>query len=403
VAYCPPGSGPVAKPGSPAAIFLSGLALEEMIIAILGVNAAWASIIAYSAAYTISTATLCGADPPAMPSFTAVDVLAILTSSAAESPVSFQKLHDLLTIAAWNTFCKCSPGATPAVPAWPAYPATSPQVNPPQTPILTSPCFEYGEWFETNTFGAGCNFTSAFWTGRTVAAGVTALDVEFSSSVFAGPSPYPLNYTLTYFGIDGSTLGTSTWSQSADILFANRIHLYFNVPIGTHSISVLVHAAACAGVTQGWDVSFHMYCSAVPGQALQACCPPDPQLLGQLQQIQNVLATVVAALPVPIRSFANGTVHAGLSGSGNFATGVGTIAVKVDLTTIPSSIGRAVGDPTYYFEVGWVTTSAAGGDYQGTRIGYDGQLIYLGPLVDEIHYTLAPNVIATITELTRGP
>lgn len=373
-------------------------------VEVFAIPAIWADLLAFAAGYTFATATLCGSDPPPMPVFTAADITAILTSSSVTSPASFQKLTDWIGNAAWNQFCHCAPGATPAVPAPPGYPATAPIVNPPQTPLLTTPCFEGGQWFEDNGFSGTCDFTSAFFIGKTIPPGVTSLDVDHTSATVSGPSPYPLTYEIQFVAQDGTTvLSAPTWVQSADVGF-DHMHVYLPVPLGAASYSVNVHATACAGVTQSYGTSFHFYCGALPGAAVQPCCPPDTHMLGQIQQIANLLNTVLNSLPTPPNSYAESTVHAGLSGHGTITLVSNAIAIKVSITTDLVGARTDTGSPDYLFDRGYIVPITLEAPIRkAVRLVYNPQLYELPTLTEQIGYTLQPGETITITELTRGP
>jgi hypothetical protein len=126
-------------------------------------------------------------------------------------------------------------------------------------------------------------------------------------------------------------------------------------------------------------------------------------LEGKLNSILALVQSIYQGLPVPLTSLAEDTVHSALSGSNSFAIGSNTIGLKIELTTIPNRLGRAVENPTFYFDAGWVTSSAAEGNYRSTRIVHTPQLVLLEPLVDTVHYTIPSDVVVKITELTRGP
>ncbi len=147
-----------------------------------------------------------------------------------------------------------------------------------------------------------------------------------------------------------------------------------------------------------------LYCGgATPFSLSSACCPPDPSIQGLLAQIQAAVNSIYLGLPTKLNSYAESTVHAGLTGSSNFALGAGTIAVRVVITaTAPGTVGEQVGDPTRYFDAGVVTFSTAEGNFQSTRIEHTPQLVVVPLLADTFHYTLGGTTI-TVTELTAGP
>jgi len=75
----------------------------------------------------------------------------------------------------------------------------------------------------------------------------------------------------------------------------------------------------------------------------------------------------------------------------------------VTLTTIPARLGEAAGDPTRIFDAGYVTTITAEAPQTTTRLTFGEQLILLPQLTEQIGYSLGAGVVATITEITRGP
>ena len=104
-----------------------------------------------------------------------------------------------------------------------------------------------------------------------------------------------------------------------------------------------------------------------------------------------------------ITSYAESTVHAGLSGNGNFAIGARTIAARILLTTVPGYVGFVPADPQIFFDAGFFTTSTNEGNYATERIAKSPQVVQIPALANTIHYTLTTGVVATITELVRGP
>src|SRR5215471_583927 len=83
-----------------------------------------------------------------------------------------------------------------------------------------------------------------------------------------------------------------------------------------------------------------------------ACCV-DPTTLNALNDIYSLLQFVYNGLPLSLNSFAESTVHSGVTGTGSFGISGGAVAIKVELTTIPSFIGQELGTPTFYFDCGF--------------------------------------------------
>lgn len=79
------------------------------------------------------------------------------------------------------------------------------------------------------------------------------------------------------------------------------------------------------------------------------------------------------------------------------------IAVRVELTTLPATLGVEGPSPDFVFDAGYVVPVVAGTPLREQRIVYSSQQFWLDNLVDQVGYKLHPGVVATITELTRGP
>jgi hypothetical protein len=120
-----------------------------------------------------------------------------------------------------------------------------------------------------------------------------------------------------------------------------------------------------------------------------------------LQQILGLLQKVGS----PVQAYGSllvGPVHTGLSGAGTLDA-TGAIGVRIDLTTIPSQIGRELTNPETYFDVGWVTSLTTQGPTAGERIRHATQVVFLDPTAQQLEYFLAPGVVATMTLLDGGP
>jgi len=146
------------------------------------------------------------------------------------------------------------------------------------------------------------------------------------------------------------------------------------------------------------------YCDfAFPGGPISSCgCPPDPIMSAQLQQILNI-TTLIQRQAAPF-GYVVGAAHAGLSGNGTIALS-DLIGVQVDVTTLPASYGRATGEPDEFFELGFLTWGTADGYRSSTRLEHAQQVLFppLAGVFTVLGYTLAPGVVATVTELVREP
>jgi hypothetical protein len=122
----------------------------------------------------------------------------------------------------------------------------------------------------------------------------------------------------------------------------------------------------------------------------------------QLDVIQQLL-TLIQRQAVPF-AYVSKTVHSGLSGAGSISV-QGLLGVKLECTTIPSSLGVAGTSPAEHFDLGWITWGTADGYPQSVRIEHSPQLSLpaRASAFTSIAYDLHPGVVATITELQREP
>jgi hypothetical protein len=155
------------------------------------------------------------------------------------------------------------------------------------------------------------------------------------------------------------------------------------------------------GWTAGWTGSFSWICSSNPPNAIvQPCCPPDPLLSIKLDQLLGLVLNLYGrSSSGTVGSYVKGTIHAGLSGSGNVAV-TGRLGVLVDITAeAPAPV--APGNPPYLFDQGWLSCSTPDGFIDEKRLTRSEQIWMpaLFPISTSFGYFLNPGVTATITEL----
>lgn len=408
-------SGP--KSIAPAVAYLSGQTLETLLQATLGLSEAWAAVIVFAAAQSIDLTGLCATDPPAMPAFTAQDVGDILNGNPILNPVGWGKLGDLVLNGVWYAFCQCSTTSTPAAPAAPTYPATAPVVNPP-LPVGKLPgfCWDVASSHSRTTVATQLNLTSQmvpsaqtatvtapFVGGPTTAAVLPTGLSQFSASIRgSGGATNGANIIMHFWNASGVELsGQILASEGFPVTSYPLTPL--SIPAGANSW-MLIMSWGNGPSLENYAIEIAFICpETIPNTPVTPCCPPDPVLQAKLDQIMSLLDALYRGLPASSHSLSEGTVHAGLTGSGNFAIASTTVAFKVSVTTVPGRAGLIVADPTEYLDLGFITTSAAEGAYKSSRIEHSPQLFFVGPFVDTIHYTLTPGVVVTVTELSRGP
>jgi hypothetical protein len=112
---------------------------------------------------------------------------------------------------------------------------------------------------------------------------------------------------------------------------------------------------------------------------------------------------LVSGSATPPHSYADATVHAGLTGAGSFTLHDAALALRMEVTAGIPVDRQYAGNPVYYFDVGHVTPLINGSPLRGERLVYQKQLKLLPSLTDSIGYTFSQGVVVNITELVRGP
>lgn len=135
-------------------------------------------------------------------------------------------------------------------------------------------------------------------------------------------------------------------------------------------------------------------------------CSTTADLCTQLERLTQKVDWLMRTTPttLTVTSIAEGTVHAGLTGTGTLTVS-GIRGVRVLLTTIPSYLGNVSGTPPLELRAGRIRFHSPEGwsptiwHLHTTPL----EIIGIDPLVDQIGYTLSPQVVASIIELVRGP
>ena len=97
-----------------------------------------------------------------------------------------------------------------------------------------------------------------------------------------------------------------------------------------------------------------------------------------------------------------GTVHAGLTTQGEIIL-ASNYAIGSLVTIIPANIGQALGDPTFYFDLGWLTAITANGVAQTFRIDRTQQMLTLPLFTTAVGFSFSPGVVVTLTEFSATP
>jgi hypothetical protein len=381
-----------AKPGFTALQFVGPGAIGGALAGLSGWAGAALGATIGLVSYDLST--LCPSGPPAMPTFSTTDIELLLApigfpgKAAAEA-----KFADFLTNIFWGIFCECSSG-TPTVSAPAAYPTGGPQatvIGPP-----TAPCVEQ-DWNSHTRFDGDALplLVLQFPTQN-----VTSFRCTLTSVSEISPGS-----TLTYSLVQSATFGgASLRTDTVAVAVATPQTVVIPRVQGAYFLNVNVHPAnPGTGRSSAFGSVFQAFCDGqAPGGTQPACCPPDPIVQAQLDQILSLI-TLIQRQAVPFAYVAS-TAHAGLSGAGTIAI-QGLIGVKVDVTTLPSAIGREGTSPTEYFDMGFLTFGTADGYPQAFRLERSPQIQLPSrcSAFTSLAYDLAPGVVVTITELVREP
>lgn len=354
----------------------------------------------------LSTADFCGQDPPDNPHLDAADMISLVTGGRlGVGMVAAQKVQQAVTAFVWYVLCQCSSSATPAPPPG--------QVAPPDLPALNPPGFvsrpQVPPCKTVNGVPAGIEGTLDYNSVNSLLLPVGATSVRYTCTEVSfplhsstpGPPGCRSRMKVSQIGADNTVLsvteppfgllpvgGSQQWTLTLlpGVIICG-VELISQNEAG-HSEVKIDSEAFCDGT--------------VPGATVQPCCPPDAELWGMLQQLQGAV-TLVQRQAAPF-GYVPGAVHAGLTGSGEFAV-ADLLGVKVDVTTMPAYIGRRFGTPDRFFDVGRVSLGTADGWSPAQQLGADPTLVF-GPvtgLYTRVGYTLQPNVVVTITELLREP
>lgn len=362
----------------------------------------WAVPLAgFIGAVTYNLSTFCASDPPAVPSFTAQDVVDLLNPY---NPVTYgaaqDKFQDLVGAYAWYQVCKCDSVATPSPPSPPSAPTNMPSINPigvgPSYPT-GQPCASFQIPIFVDSAGAhsGAQPRVAVPSGATNATLTAAPD---RSIVGAGVGGWQLilqcfNSAGTYIGnanhVEESNLGSSLTHSTALVTgtaFTSLISSNFSM---TARVNIDAHYDIFCGDPSG-------------GGSVPTPCPSDPFVLGLLEQIL-ALVTIVQRQAAPF-AYVTGTAHSGLTGRGSISV-QGLLGAKIEVTSMGSITGEAIGDPDVLWDAGWVNWGSADGvsPRQFITAAETLTLPSLAGQYTQLHYSLEQGVTITITELEREP
>lgn len=377
-------------------VYVSEAALGAFLVAKVG---SWGSLLAAAIAGTSYVLTnMCTVDPPADPGINALDIVAILDGPLNNSYLdAVNKVRQLLQRYLWPQFCECVSGTQPTPPGPLSPPTGTPTVDPPAifVPPLVGPCLTYSHG-PTNL--APSNSYVAI--SRTLDGVVgTSFRLTVSKSVASGGGNNSVHHILQQ-----SLHPSNTLLQDDSISVGPSATSSIIVPFkpGCEFVQVTTIWQSGTG-TSAVSETLETYCGGAGiNTPVSPCCPPDSATSALLARI-NGLVTLIQRQAVPF-GYVSGTVHAGLADSGSLSI-ADLIGIRVDVTTLPDSYGRAAGDPIQFFDLGFLSWGTADGYRSSFGLDHDGQVSFptAAGLFTQLGYSLSPGVVVTITELVREP
>jgi hypothetical protein len=418
-----------AQPG-----FGSSIALTASAVAALlnNIPTLWAVPLAgYIGVVTYNLATFCSTDPPAVPTFTAQDIIDLLNPfRPAEFLDAQDKFQQLVGAYFWHDVCQCDSVATPAPPTPPSAPTGAPTINPPQLPpqYTSGACLDvqptesfdslnihtwssgpgyvadlaapFGAqqissiWMYTDpdtshilvpTYGAPANATHFRLVVHTNSGNASSANLRW----FITPDPTSVagNPITTPLPANGSTY------DSGIVHLNNSGQQQFGLAWATNNASDHPNAT----------IQVQFFCDGQTAeQPLQPCCPPDTTLEGILNNILGMV-TLIQRQSAPF-AYVAGADHSGLTGDGHISV-QGLLGAKVVIDSMGTGVGSVAGDPDEIFEAGWITWGNVDGSTKREFITHSPfvSLPALAGQYTRLGYTLGQGVSVTITELEREP
>lgn len=433
---CPGGGPSQAIPGFSQQVVVTSAAVEAA-LTLFGLEPLALVLAPFIAGETYTLTTFCTANPPTPVTLTETDIIDVtnFTDPTVSIP-AIQKCIQWFNSWYWYQVCECVTAPTPAAPI-PTAPGVSVTTNAGLPGAPPTPCFSATQLMSgvqaTGNTGptdittkllptngasvsvSGCvvgsigGATLPLWP---IPAGITKIDF-LSTAVQVIPSDTggaELVAAINFANSSGTHIGGQAvgQAQNADKTTVDRTL--------TNGTSPWLSTAAYYGVAwaipgsgfgspdtnpQALSLTTNVACNGL--QLSQPCCPPDPQVLNELQQLLGLVTAIYQAIPTPITSYADATAHTGLHDNGTLTLVDSPIAIRVNITTDVNK-GDDLGSPTYLFDRGYIVPIVNLAPIAGqTRLVFDPQQYLLPTLTEQIGYSLTPGLVVTVTELVRGP
>ena len=361
---------------------------------------------------TYDLTTVCATDPPAIPTFTASEVIAFTTGAIGSADFNsfIQKAHDVAAAIVWDKYCKCDSGATPTTTVYPTQPPVATI-----TTSTTSACYT-GNWnglaeldnvactdmsSGLPNVGFGGNVTQGSCTNIRTAKlppGVTNIRVRARTEVSDAGGSNGASYVIGFWSNTTNLSNVSPTAVSG--AFLADLVSDIAVPSGTVFVTLLSTTSHLSSTTKkNISVQLEYYCGTAAG-AVSNPCPSDPAVLALLNQILTLLTLIQRQL-VPF-AYVLGAVHSAISGSG-ILTVSQLVGMKIELTTVSTVVGLETADPDELFEAGWISWGSVDGFEKREFISKNPYISFPpnAQILDRFSYNLRPGVVARFTELER--
>jgi hypothetical protein len=346
--------------------------------------------------------TFCGTDPPAIPTFTTAETNAIIQLTfGADFDSGIGKLSDLLLHTIWYDACQCTSGSPTTFPT--ITPPTGTPITLPPVPASSTPCWQQKSGLKTFPLPIHNGIVASFDHFLGISPTLARLTASTTTTVAPG-RPVRVDWNFIDEG------GATTLKNYFVALGVNStFQLDVPIPVGATRINMIWNDDVTGGSGSGTgsgstqlNATYELWCNAIPGGVQQPCCPPDVATQSQLDLILRMV-TLIQRQSVPF-AYIPSTTHPSLSGAGVIDIS-GLLGCIVDVTTLPTPLGRHGTSPTEYFDMGFVTFGTLDGYPQSYRLERSGQLMLpaRAGLFTQLAYDLHPGVVCTITELVREP
>lgn len=382
-------------PGAPTLFHVD----PQFIASVLPATATWiAPFLYYVDPFDVDISALCAGDPPAFPSFSASDALALIQRDKIGIFIAAsEKIYQIFQRWLWYRTCRCIGTSTPAAPSFPSAPADLPAINPPayvSLPIV-QPCKTLQAAGTPYTANTGLHTLAMSITGLKA----TSIRWHLHTEVTVAPGP---TMTAIIQQVDAANGSINTFTKT--FAMPNAFDFEYISPYYPNATELWVqwNAGTAGGTTTAWARA-EVFCDGdVPGAKESPCCPPDPVLQAQV----NAILAMVTLIQRQLAPFAtiSGVEHTGLTGSGEISV-QGLIGARVLLTIDTGGVGYAYGHPDAIFDAGYISWGDANGWQTSETLSANPyrSTPECASLSTKIGYTLNPGVTASILELKREP